>query len=948
MDSQGHKASIDRQDDRKDLNEGHEDSTGKENTSKKESVVEGQASTKNRSVSARDNLLKDSIDNKITDAIFNHICLELTSSTASLDTTDTEFQDDFLNFIEEATAGVSSPLKAIGGTQEPNIIKKMPLVKTDLTPPETTALAESTHTTPSYPLHSINAVYDKCLKEMIINPFSGKMIPLSSKIATELFKIGFRQHPSNLLQLEWSPNIFVSQCYKTAKRLKINICETASKNPTRHHVGVADPTTMDSFRQELPFGAIPEKEGVLPGEDPECKPHMPRIMDQILTSMLKSFENTSIGWRMDLSRLMRRPDVLTAVGEELHRRYRDLVASYMPPKLDASPDPNVVELKLTPDQTNTLHLALRGYHLYIGGSAGTGKTMLLKAIFHRMREFGLRVAMTASTGVAAVQLGGCTFHHAFNVPIVSNNVVEGIHSWDMNALRAVDVVIIDEVSLLEARMFDTFDMEARIARMSSEPFGGMQVIVCGDFLQLSNDNLYDAFPIYMSETFKYLIQLKLVTPMRHSVGDPLLALLNQLRHGIFHKESFEALDRPIPPDAGEVTYIFPRRQYANKLNEEKLNELTTTEMSFIPQRGPLHLIGQFTPSVLIGFIPRNSSSFTLPSREEVVKILQEEITNAFSTIGPLCEHHCVVMPGRTTNPSILVRWRCSGGGDFMSNDGTKSSVKPQGWAGRLKENIFDVQLKERWGSIAQKLAERVEGKVLQIFKEEPTSLVPLSVSMTLADMTERTIADTLSPLRLKLGCRVMINRNLSQTVSNGSVGVVEAFMLPDISLFPHRTDVAACGYYRRLLNLNFFEKLPVVRLLNGEIVQIPPINTILGGTPASFYYGHEAFALPLQLGYGFTVHKVQGLTLQGTVVLDCKSFFDCPHLIYVACSRVRNINQLIVRNINEDMVIVKRKALQFSEGLSSADDARVLVVPPHIPRAVWTQQIKPQILYISN
>lgn len=58
--------------------------------------------------------------------------------------------------------------------------------------------------------------------------------------------------------------------------------------------------------------------------------------------------------------------------------------------------------------------------------------------------------------------------------------------------------------------------------------------------------------------------------------------------------------------------------------------------------------------------------------------------------------------------------------------------------------------------------------------------------MALADVTNSDIAATLMPLRLKLGCRVMVNRNLSRSVSNGSVGVVEAFARADVNLFPRR------------------------------------------------------------------------------------------------------------------------------------------------------------------
>uniref|UniRef100_A0A0A9WG40 ATP-dependent DNA helicase n=1 Tax=Lygus hesperus TaxID=30085 RepID=A0A0A9WG40_LYGHE len=157
--------------------------------------------------------------------------------------------------------------------------------------------------------------------------------------------------------------------------------------------------------------------------------------------------------------------------------------------------------------------------------------------------------MTATTGVAAVQLGGCTLHHAFNIPIDTCNTNVTRQRWDINALRAIDVLVIDEVSLCSAELIDALDMEARLARMNVTPFGGIQVIACGDFLQLSNNAVLSALPAYEGEAFKHLIHVKLVTPMRHSEGDPLLDLLTDLRCGRFNAKTFASLDRPVCEDA---------------------------------------------------------------------------------------------------------------------------------------------------------------------------------------------------------------------------------------------------------------------------------------------------------------------------------------------------------------------------------------------------------------
>ena len=108
--------------------------------------------------------------------------------------------------------------------------------------------------------------------------------------------------------------------------------------------------------------------------------------------------------------------------------YRQVCSAQLPAKLESLYDPVLEEMTMTKDQDYALKLALEGVHLYIGGSAGTGKTMLLKAISRELGRRGARVAMTATTGVAAVQVGGLTFHHAFGVPMTPNG------KWDLPAL----------------------------------------------------------------------------------------------------------------------------------------------------------------------------------------------------------------------------------------------------------------------------------------------------------------------------------------------------------------------------------------------------------------------------------------------------------------------------------------------------------------------------------
>ncbi|KAG5500585.1 hypothetical protein JKF63_03680 [Porcisia hertigi] len=860
------------------------------------------------------------------------------------------------------------------------------------------------------PITTTHALYSDLFRDSFVNPFNGRLVNKSSPTARLLFGVGFYQGASNPLQLEWSPAEYLATLQKLQFAQQRKAARQQEREERRAAKAAAVAAATEDGKSSSSSGSAKSKAGGSPAKSP-VKYRAPAIismpvdeaMEAARSQLLRPFLRLGPDhWTASVARLLERKDVFTYLNRDLERLYSRLKGAYIPPKLDAPLDTSTKDMTLTPDQHQVMQLAMRGFNLFVGGSAGTGKTVLLKCIYRELSQLGLRVAMTATTGVAAVQLGGCTFHHAFNAPLDTSP-----HRWDANALRAVDVVVIDEVSLLDACMLDAFDMEARLARMHHSPFGGLQLIACGDFLQLSHE---ETRPAYESAAFQQLVALRLVTPMRHTADIPLMKLLEELRRGRFDATSFAALDRPIPENATHITYLFPRRREAQQLNDTKLCELTTQEMVFTPQRGPLHLCGIFTHSALVELSSdANGMRTAMPQRERLLEMVNEEATrlragwhhkdsNGKESASQVADHELVLMPvrvGGTPGTRFVLRLRCrerelptsaarGRGGVDPDNGGsgipthslalaacdTSALISDSTHSSSLAtttttttsvascKSLINVAAKRtrrlaapftdaEWEEIATAIATRLGGRLVAMLEEEPPHMVPLSVSMTLADMTSSEVAISLMPLRLKLGCRVMVNRNLSRTVLNGSVGVVEAFAPPDINLFPRRINRSMRAMFQRICEQNLFTQLPIVRLLDGEVVQIPPVSIVLGGTAQSYFYAHEVLTIPLQLGYAFTVHKVQGLTLQGTVVLDCERFFDCPHLIYVACSRVRRLDQLIVHHVQPNMIIVRRSALEFSDRLQDASDSNLLASAPTAARASWPQNTPQRIFALS-
>ncbi|MBB3769874.1 ATP-dependent exoDNAse (exonuclease V) alpha subunit [Angulomicrobium tetraedrale] len=116
------------------------------------------------------------------------------------------------------------------------------------------------------------------------------------------------------------------------------------------------------------------------------------------------------------------------------------------------------------------------------GGAGTGKTTFLHAL---RRHGGGRQAFLAPTGVAALQLGGQTIHSFFGLPprLVDPDQVKP-RSPKRNLMKKLERLVIDEVSMVRADVLDAVDRCLRIARSDPAPFGGVQVVLVGDFLQL--------------------------------------------------------------------------------------------------------------------------------------------------------------------------------------------------------------------------------------------------------------------------------------------------------------------------------------------------------------------------------------------------------------------------------------------------------------------------------
>ena len=121
------------------------------------------------------------------------------------------------------------------------------------------------------------------------------------------------------------------------------------------------------------------------------------------------------------------------------------------------------------------------HFIYLTGAAGTGKTTLIERV---KDECLLRKMVVASTGVAALNIGGSTINSAFRIGFDTfPNIQESKDPRFKKLLKKLELLIIDEISMVRAPMLDAISETLKIHRNSSEPFGGIHVLACGDLFQ---------------------------------------------------------------------------------------------------------------------------------------------------------------------------------------------------------------------------------------------------------------------------------------------------------------------------------------------------------------------------------------------------------------------------------------------------------------------------------
>lgn len=284
--------------------------------------------------------------------------------------------------------------------------------------------------------------------------------------------------------------------------------------------------------------------------------------------------------------------------------------SHVPPVVTP---PSITMESLTIEQRQAAEIILNKErkNVFITGSAGTGKSFLLKYLVQELRkqknESGdtLRVSICAPTGVAAIIVGGSTLHSFFGIGLGTGSISSLLNKVNKNSaakkrLEETDVLIIDECSMLSSELLEKLDVIAREIRFNGmlrdEPFGGMQIIKFGDFYQLPpverlaerGINPMRSF-CFESEVWSQLglsENMIVLKQVQRQENLEFVTLLNKVRVGEVNSVDVNLLNakclisetNPLPNDGILPTRLYVLNKDVDAENEMRLSEIQSEEI----------------------------------------------------------------------------------------------------------------------------------------------------------------------------------------------------------------------------------------------------------------------------------------------------------------------------------------------------------------------------------
>ncbi len=244
-------------------------------------------------------------------------------------------------------------------------------------------------------------------------------------------------------------------------------------------------------------------------------------------------------------------------------------------------------------QSLALEIMLSGANVFLTGQAGAGKTFVLNEFIKLAKEQHKVVAVTATTGLAATHLGGNTIHAWSGIGVhdeLPRHFFKDMPKGRCDTIAKTDILIIDEISMLHDFRLDIIDEVTRKVRKNDQPFGGLQVILCGDFFQLPPVNRPDSrqggFVVHSKVWHAAKLTICYLGEQHRQEDETLLEILTALRAGDIRRRHAESLLSRINAELTQnqpLTELHTTNADVDSINHRALQQINETEVSYTMQ-----------------------------------------------------------------------------------------------------------------------------------------------------------------------------------------------------------------------------------------------------------------------------------------------------------------------------------------------------------------------------
>lgn len=247
------------------------------------------------------------------------------------------------------------------------------------------------------------------------------------------------------------------------------------------------------------------------------------------------------------------------------------------------------------------YLFYTGRNVFLTGKAGTGKTTFLKRLRQKSPK---RMIVTSPTGVAAVNAGGVTLHSFFQLPLgpqipgaeIKENRKYNFNKTKIDIIRSLELLVIDEISMVRADLLDSVDAVLRRYRSNNKPFGGLQLLLIGDMQQLSpvvrpeDEEIlkpyYDTYYFFGSRAWQQTSYVCIeLNQVFRQTDQNFISILNEIRDGVANDDTINRLNKQYipnyqPPEGEDIVTLVTTNKEADRINQSHMMELSTSTEVF--------------------------------------------------------------------------------------------------------------------------------------------------------------------------------------------------------------------------------------------------------------------------------------------------------------------------------------------------------------------------------